>query len=142
MELIVGILAKIAPAIFNSLVSAGLQMHADNLRAENDARASEVEAAKVRLDGYIRDRAATVEVMKAAQGSWVTLAVWALFAAPPGLYLAKLYVWDKMLGWGSTDPLSPFLENLTITIVAGLFGSGAVVLGAGRIASAIASRRG
>ena len=136
MEFVLGILAKVfGQAFIDRLSSTALQWHADSLRAENDARASEVEAAKVRLDGYIRDRAATIEAMKAAQGSWVT------FAAPPGLYLAKLYVWDKMLGWGSTDPLSPFLENLTITIVAGLFGSGAVVLGAGRIASAIASRR-
>lgn len=45
----------------------------------------------------------------------------ALYAVPPGIYLAKLYVYDKVLGWGSTDPLSPMMENVLWTVVGFLF---------------------
>lgn len=30
-----------------------------------------------------------------------------MMAAPTVLYMTKIFVWDKMLGWGSTDGLSP-----------------------------------
>lgn len=34
---------------------------------------------------------------------WMRLAM----ALPPALYVAKIFVWDKMLGLGSTDGLAP-----------------------------------
>ena len=34
------------------------------------------------------------------------------WAAPFIAYNAKIIVWDKMLGWGVTDPLGPFETNL------------------------------
>lgn len=53
-------------------------------------------------------------------GRWITFLqiVWAL---PFVLYNAKLVVWDKMLGWGVTDPLSPELYDLQAVIIGFVF---------------------
>lgn len=40
-----------------------------------------------------------------------------LYALPPGIYLAKLFVFDKVLGLGTTDALSPLLEGVLWTVV-------------------------
>lgn len=130
--------------ILDKIVSAGLQYHADSLKAANDARASEIEAAKAGWDAGIRDRTVTVDLWKGLMGDWAFKLVWLLYAAPPGVYLAWLFIHDKLLQLGSTDPLSPFLEGVTQTIIYALFGFGSVVSG-GAAAVKIAdlkSRRG
>ena len=39
------------------------------------------------------------------------------FGIPPMIYLSKLYLFDKVLGWGTTGPLSPELWNVLWTVV-------------------------
>lgn len=63
-----------------------------------------------------------------ALGGRITAFVQALWAAPFIVYAWKLLVWDKVLGMGATDPLSPELMQLQLRIVTFYFG-GAVVLG-------------
>lgn len=41
----------------------------------------------------------------------------ATFAAPVALYYGKLFLWDKVLGWGATDPLSPDLIHVSWVII-------------------------
>lgn len=43
------------------------------------------------------------------------------FALPFVLYNAKLLIWDKMLEWGSTDPLSPALTQTYWIVLGGYF---------------------
>lgn len=43
------------------------------------------------------------DASKSSIDIWVRLAM----ALPPILIVAKIFIWDKMLGWGSTDNLSP-----------------------------------
>ena len=124
--------------ILDKIVSAGLQYHADSLKAQNDARASEIEAAKAGWDAGIRDRTVTADLWKGLMGDWAFRLVWLLYAAPPGIYLAWLFIHDKLLQLGSTDPLSPFLEGITHTVVYALFGFGSVASG-GAAAVKIAS---
>lgn len=50
-------------------------------------------------------------------GEWVRLA-WAL---PFIVYIWKLLLWDKVLGWGATDALSPTLEYIMWTVLGGYF---------------------
>jgi len=40
-----------------------------------------------------------------------------LFALPVAIYFGKLYFWDKVLAWGSTDPLSPELDKIAMVII-------------------------
>lgn len=64
-------------------------------------------------------------------GRWITL-IQIAWALPFVLYNAKLVVWDKMLGWGVTDPLSPELYTLQSVIVGFFFVTSTVRLVAGR----------
>jgi hypothetical protein len=66
-----------------------------------------------------------------ALGGKVTALVQAAWAAPFIAYNAKLVVWDKMLGFGVTDPLSGDLMALQFQIVTFYFG-GAAAIGVAR----------
>lgn len=44
-----------------------------------------------------------------------------LWAIPFILYVWKLLVWDKILGWGVTDDLGPILEYILWTVLGGYF---------------------
>lgn len=61
------------------------------------------------------------EIIIAEQGRWYTAIVRPLFAAPFIIYLWKLVVWDKVLGMGSTDGLSPELWSVLMTIIGAFF---------------------
>jgi hypothetical protein len=82
------------------------------LAAQNDSEkiAAEIEIARLEARGQVL----------AQGGRWVT-AVQVAWALPFILYNAKLVVWDKILGLGVTDPLSPALYELQGTIVAFFF---------------------
>ena len=49
-------------------------------------------------------------------------AAWLMFVAPLGVYWCKVIVWDKVLGWGTTDPLTGFVLDWSGSIVLSLFG--------------------
>lgn len=51
------------------------------------------------------------------RGGIVSAVVQFLFAAPFIAFNAKIIVWDRMLGLGSTPELSPILMNIEWTIV-------------------------
>lgn len=44
-----------------------------------------------------------------------------IWAVPFIVYVWKLIIWDKVLGWGATDSLSPTLEYILWTILGGYF---------------------
>lgn len=64
-------------------------------------------------------------------GRWITL-IQIAWAMPFVLYNTKLVVWDKMLGLGVTDPLSPELYKLQAVIVGFFFVTSTVRAVAGR----------
>lgn len=61
------------------------------------------------------------EIILKAQGDkyerWVRIG----FASPFIIYNFKLVVWDKVLGLGATDGLSPELANIEMVIISGYF---------------------
>lgn len=48
------------------------------------------------------------------------------FAAPFVIYNAKLVLWDKVFGWGVTDPLGAELAMIQSIVIAGYFIDAAV----------------
>jgi hypothetical protein len=48
--------------------------------------------------------------------------IWVRFflSIGPTIYLTKIFIYDKVLGWGSTDPLDPNLWNV-VTAVLGFY---------------------
>jgi len=50
-------------------------------------------------------------------GGLVTAVVQALFALPFIVYIWKIVVFDKVLKWGATDPLSETMGSVMMTVV-------------------------
>jgi len=60
-------------------------------------------------------------VLIAEQGHWVTRWIRPAFAAPFVIYNAKIIVWDKVLGFGSTDPLTAEFWQLQMIVFGAYF---------------------
>jgi hypothetical protein len=88
--------------------------HEAKLKAAND---SERIAADVRIRELEAQQASILQAQRDNVERWVRVG----FAAPFVAYNAKLIVYDKMLGWGVTDPLSPELTYIQMTVLGGYF---------------------
>lgn len=82
----------------------------DVLDAKNDRERLKAEERMYRVE-------ARVAAQTSGAGTWSAKSVRAAFAAPYILYNGKLIIWDKMLGLGTTDPLSFYLEGVGWTII-------------------------
>lgn len=82
------------------------------LNAQNDADRLAAEVQIARLEAR--------QASHAIGGRWITL-VQLAWALPFIIYNAKLVIWDKVLGWGVTDPLSAELYTLQSVIVGFFF---------------------
>ena len=90
-------------------------------RAWEARQRAQTDQEKIAADERIAFLKAKQTVQIAEAGSKVNAFVRLLFAVPPALYLAKLYVWDKFLGLGATDPLSPMLEDVLWVVISFYF---------------------
>jgi hypothetical protein len=85
------------------------------------------ESAKTDVERIAADE--RIKVLEAKQAVLVTeagsggFASWIrpLFALPFVIYLWKLVVWDKVLGMGATDPLSPQLADIMMLVIGAYF---------------------
>ncbi|WP_159585903.1 hypothetical protein [Chelativorans xinjiangense] len=84
------------------------------LRAQNDSE-------RIEADKLITQLQARQAVLAAEQGSWMTRWIRPAFAAPFVIYDAKIVVWDKVLGWGTTDALSPEFWQLQMIVFGAYF---------------------
>lgn len=114
------IFANLLPLLSGGLVKNVL----DHLDKKAD---SETERERIRTQATIEEIKAAVEVQNqgkelliAEQGRWYTAAVRPLMVAPFVIFLWKVIVWDKVLGWGTTDALSESLW-LFMTTIAGTY---------------------
>lgn len=85
-----------------------------------DAKIAAAQAAtdkeKIAADERVKTLEAKRDALVASPGIGNSI-MRALYGLPPAIYLGKLYVWDKVLGLGTTDTLSPELWNILWTIV-------------------------
>lgn len=76
---------------------------------------------RIALEGELATLEARKDVILKAQSDpferWVRIG----FALPFVLYLWKLVVWDKLLGWGATDNLSNDLWAILYIVLGGYF---------------------
>lgn len=84
------------------------------LDAKNDAD-------RLAADVTIKSLEARVMAQTQGQGAWLSKAVQAAWAAPFIIFAWKVIVWDKVLGWGVTDPLGPLETDIGRIIVAFYF---------------------
>jgi hypothetical protein len=79
------------------------------------------ETERLEADMAIAQLSARQAVLVAEQGSWLTRWIRPAFALPFVIYDAKIVVWDKVLGWGSTDALTPEFWQLQMIVFGAFF---------------------
>ena len=90
-------------------------------RAWEARQRAQTDAEKIAADERIKTLEMRRDVLVAESGSRVNGFLRLLFVLPVALYVGKLFVWDKVLGLGATDPLSPMMEGVLWTVVGFLF---------------------
>jgi len=104
--------------IVNGLISAykaKLDAGNTNDRIAADLAAKEIEA-------EIEARKQVSAIIIAEQGRWYTAIIRPLLALPIIIYLWKVIVWDKVLGLGTTDPITGMIADWAGTILTAYVG--------------------
>jgi hypothetical protein len=100
----------IVKAVVGFITGGALGAIADKLaeayKAKQDAA---TEQDRIAADERIATLQAQRDVMIAEAGSPINGLIRLAFALPVAIYLGKLILWDKVLGLGATDNLSPQL---------------------------------
>lgn len=109
-------------ALFSWLASGGIAAIGRELRAAHEAKLKAAnDSERIAADLAIAELEARRAVILAAQSDkaerWVRIA----FAAPFVVYFWKLIIFDKVLGLGVTDPLSPMLTEVMWIVIGGFF---------------------
>lgn len=105
-------------------------------QTERERMAAEVTKESIRAE--VEAQKAGRDLLIAEQGRWYTAIIRPLFALPFIVYIWKLVVWDKVLGWGVTDPLSAQLGEIMMTVIGVYFGGRTVE----KVASTLSARWG
>lgn len=109
-------------AVISKLLGIGIPAIIDSITKEKvklaDAKTEQQKIeSKERIDILERKKEIILNSQANKIGEWVRVA-WAL---PFIVYVWKLLLWDKVLGWGITDPLSPTLDYILWTVLGGYF---------------------
>jgi hypothetical protein len=101
---------------------AAVDAYRAKLTAENTSEKIAADLAARELDVESRERELATQVVIAEQGRWYTALPRPLFAFAFVIYVWKVVVWDKVLGLGSTDPLSSDVAQWAMIVLTAYFG--------------------
>jgi hypothetical protein len=87
------------------IVQSVIDAYKARLSAENTQDHIAADLAAKAIAAEIEARKSAAAIIMAEQGRWYTALVRLLLAVPVIIYLWKVVVWDKVLGWGTTDAL-------------------------------------
>lgn len=109
-------------ALLSWLSGGGIKAIGGELRAAYEAKLKATnDHEKLQAEETIARLEAQQSILLAEQGRWLTAWVRPSIALPFVIYLWKLVLWDKVLGWGRTDDLSPNLWWMMTTVVTAYF---------------------
>ncbi len=104
--------------VINGLIGA----YKAKLAAGNTSENIAADLAARELAVEQREAEVASQVVIAEQGRWYTALPRPMFAFAFIIYVWKVVVWDKVLGLGSTDPLSHELSQWALIILTAYFG--------------------
>lgn len=120
------ILAKLGTgmigAILSPIINGFLTAQKQKLDAAGSHEARVVELTQQALALERREAEVNASIVIAEQGNWVTRSVRPVWAFPFIAFTWKVIVWDKLLGWGTTDPLDPKMWGVFMAMVIAYFG--------------------
>jgi hypothetical protein len=84
------------------IINGFLDAYKAKLDSQNTQGAQAAEVARAALLAEVEARKSANAIIIAEQGRWYTAMIRPLLALPVIVYLWKVIVWDKVLGWGTT----------------------------------------
>jgi hypothetical protein len=112
----------LASLLGGPVVSGLINAYKAKLEATNTTEAHAVDLAKAEIEGEIKQRQVEASIIRQEEGRWWTAAIRPLFAMPFVIFTFKVVVWDKVFGWGTTDPLDPNMWSVFLTVIGAYFG--------------------
>lgn len=104
------------------VVSGLIKAYEAKLAAGNTSERIAADVAAGEIAAQQNDVKVAASVVIAEQGRWYTACIRPLFCLPFIIFTFKVIVWDKVLGWGVTDPLDPNMWGVFMVIVGAYFG--------------------
>ena len=99
--------------ILSWLTGGGIKAIGEQLRGAYEAKLKATnDHEKLQAEETIARLEAQQSILLAEQGRWLTAWVRPAIAAPFVVFLWKIIIWDKVLGYGATDNLSPELWEM------------------------------
>ena len=116
----------VANLLGGPIVSGLIKAYQAKLTSENTAEKIAADLAARELAVETRERELAVQQNIADEGRWWTAAPRAIACWCFAIFIAKCVVWDKVLGLGSTDPLTGSLDTWAGWLMALWFGGRSV----------------
>jgi hypothetical protein len=92
------------------------------LAADNTADKIAADLAGKDLELQAKERELNVQQNKNDDGRWWTAAPRAIVCWSISLFIAKVVLWDTVLGWGATPPLKGFVADVGSAVIVMWFG--------------------
>jgi hypothetical protein len=112
----------LASLIGGPVITGLINAYKAKLAAANTQDRIAVDLAAKEIEAEIAARKQASAIIIAEQGRWYTAIIRPLLAAPVIIYLWKVIVWDKVLGLGTTDPITGMIADWTGMILTAYVG--------------------
>jgi hypothetical protein len=112
----------LASLVGGPVVTGLINAYRGKLEAANTQGRIAADLAAKEIEAEIEARKQASAIVIAEQGRWYTAVIRPLLAAPVIIYFWKVIVWDRVLGLGSTDPITGMIADWTGTIITAYVG--------------------
>lgn len=112
----------LASLIGGPVITGLINAYKAKLDAANTKDRIAADLAAKEIEGEIEARKQASAIIISEQGRWYTAIIRPLLALPVVIYFWKVIVWDKVLGLGTTDPITGMIADWTGTILAAYVG--------------------
>jgi hypothetical protein len=120
--MLITILTWLGNFLGGPFAKAAVEAYQAKLTSENTSQKIAADLAARELTVEARERELATQVEMAEQGRWYTALPRPLFAFAFIVYVWKVVVWDKVLGLGTTDPLSSEMSQWATIVLTAYFG--------------------
>ena len=119
LGMLLGWLGKLLGGPF---ATAAVDAYRAKLNSDNTSVKIAADLATRELQVEQREREVAAQILTAEQGAWYTALPRPLFAYAFVIYVWKVVVWDFVLGFGSTPPLTGDIAQWAMIVLTAYFG--------------------
>jgi hypothetical protein len=112
----------LASLLTGPIVNGAIAAYKAKLEATNSQDRMAADLAAKEIEAEIEARKQASAIILAEQGRWYTAIIRPLLATPVIIYFWKVIVWDKVLGLGTTDPITGMIADWTGMIITAYVG--------------------